>query len=398
MSQAWQGIQTALARRAYGLLNGALEGSRRLIWRGPRPPMAERVCIYRIGNLGDIVCAVPAMLAIRRAYPSAHLTLVTSPGRRGAPGARELLGGAPWLDDLWIYHAEEIATLPGRAALMRRLRQLRADVWIELPVDLLTFRTALRNLAMAWWSGARWAAGWQINTLRWAARAEAIQRTFPTETERLMARVSALGIPTVPVEFPLPIQDDHRRAVDRRLQLVGWANAPLVAVAPGAKQAPNRWPPERFSAVGRDLVRRGYRVVILGGESDARVGQSVAQQIGDGTASWAGRTSVLESCELLRRCRLLVCNDSGVQHLAAAMGTPCLSLFSHRDMPGKWFPYGSQHTVLQKWVACHTCFLEQCPYDNRCINLVEVVDVLAHADRLLASGQAPSSADAPPRP
>ncbi len=393
-----QRCQTAVARQSYRALNGLLAAVRRLLWRGPRPAQAERICIYRIGNLGDMICAVPAMIAIRRAYPSARLTVVTSPGSRGMPGARELLEGAPWIDDLHVYYADEIATLRSRAALVQHLRDLQADVWIELPADLLTVGTALRNMAMAWGAGARWAAGWRIHTLRWAARAEAIQRVFPTETERLMALVETLGIPTVPVEFPLPIRDAQRRVVGERLREAGYEQHPLVALAPGAKRAPNRWPLDRFAAVGERLVRRGYRVIVIGGESDAAVCREVAARIGEGAVSWAGAATVLESCELLRRCRLLVGNDSGVQHLAAAMQTPCLSIFSHRDIPGKWSPYGPVHTVLQKWVACHTCFVEQCPYDNRCINLVEVVDVLAHVDRLLASGQVPSVPAAPPRP
>lgn len=393
--QRWQ---VASARLGYRALNGLLAVVRRLLWPGLRPAQAERVCIYRIGNLGDIVCAVPAMMAIRRAYPSARLTVVTSPGARGMPGARELLKGAPWIDDLHVYYADEIATLRGRAALVQRLRDLRADVWIELPVDLLTVGTALRNMAMAWGAGARWAAGWRIHTLRWAARAEAVQRVFPTETERLMALVEALGIPAVPIEFPLPIGDPQRRVVGERLREAGYEQRPLVALAPGAKRAPNRWPLDRFAAVGQHLVHRGYRVIVVGGVSDAAVCREVAGQIGEGAVSWAGAATTLESCELLRRCRLLVGNDSGVQHLAAAMRTPCLSIFSHRDMPGKWHPYGSAHTVLHKWVACHTCFVEQCPYENRCINLVETSEVLAHADRLLGSGQTPSAAAAPPRP
>ena len=74
------------------------------------------------------------MYAIRRAYPAAHLTLVTSPGKAGSVGARELLDGVSWIDEIVVYHAEDIATARGRLELVRNLRARKFDVWIELPV------------------------------------------------------------------------------------------------------------------------------------------------------------------------------------------------------------------------------------------------------------------------
>src|SRR5262249_26776447 len=74
---------------------------------------------------------------------------------------------------------------------------------------------------------------------------------------------------------------------------------------------------------------------------------------------------------------LLVCNDSGVQHLAAAVGTPCVSIFSAHDMPGKWNPYGEDNVVLRASVECHPCYLTLCPYDNRCLKLIDAGSVIA---------------------
>jgi heptosyltransferase-2 len=119
-------------------------------------------------------------------------------------------------------------------------------------------------------------------------------------------------------------------------------------------------------------------VVVLGGPGDAAECGAIASAIGPGAHSLAGALSLEESCELLRRCELLVCLDSGVQHLASAVGTPCVSLFSCWQMRGKWRPYGERNVVLQKWVDCHTCMLERCPRDNMCIKKISAEDV-AHA-------------------
>ena len=361
----------------YSFANGALRVGQQCLWLGPRPRAAARVGIYRIGNIGDIVCALPAMAAIRRTYPAARLTLVTSPGCRGSVGARELLREAPWINATCVYYTEDVNTVAGRWALVRRLRRMAFDVWIELPNDLASFCVLWRNLLMARLIGARWAYGWRLNTIYWAARAQAERRAFPSETRRLLAILAEIGIEGDPAEFSLPMGAQRRQVVEQLFAQTGWGGSSLVAIAPAARRSPNRWPAERFAEVGRYVSEQGYRVVVLGGVQDAELCQRVADGIGPGSLSMAGKLQLLESCELLQRCRLLVCNDSGVQHLAVAVGVPSIALFSCRDFRGKWWPYGPHHTVVQKQVECHACFVEICPFENRCINLIEAQEIMA---------------------
>jgi ADP-heptose:LPS heptosyltransferase len=157
----------------------------------------------------------------------------------------------------------------------------------------------------------------------------------------------------------------------------------MIAFAPGAKLEPNRWPVERFVEVGKSLSARGYAILVLGGGSDAAMCERIVKAIGRNAATLAGKTTVRDSCEVLARCTMLVCNDSGVQHLASAVGTSCVSLFTRREFPGMWWPHGAQHQVLMKNVECHTCFLDACPYDNKCIKDVGVDEVIAAASRVL---------------
>src|SRR6202166_5172220 len=142
--------QQALAANAIRTsANAILNCVARCAWPRRRPLDAKRVCIYRIGNIGDTACAIPAMYAIRRAYPAAHLTLVTSPGKLGSVGARELLEGVSWIDEIVVYHAEDIATARGRLELVRNLRARKFDVWIELSVVAAPLLTLFRNLIAA---------------------------------------------------------------------------------------------------------------------------------------------------------------------------------------------------------------------------------------------------------
>jgi ADP-heptose:LPS heptosyltransferase len=363
--------------------NAILNGMARCGWPRRRPLDAKRVCIYRIGNIGDTACAIPAMYAIRRAYPNAHLTLVTSPGKAGAVGARELLDGVSWIDDVVVYHSEDIATARGRLELMRTLRARKFDVWIELPVVAAPLVTLFRNLMAARSAGARWGFGWRYEP-RFAARSQTLFNHFHDEVDRLLEIVRAAGFAADDGEFPLELGDSNRRTVTALLDQAGVGKGELmIAFAPGAKLEPNRWPADRFIDVGNTLAARGYRIVVLGGHSDAPMCERIVKAIGRNATSLAGKTTVRDSCEVLARCAMLICNDSGVQHLAATVGTPCVSLFTRREFPGMWWPHGPQHEVLLKDVECHTCLLDACPYDNKCIKAIAVDEVIAAAGRVL---------------
>jgi ADP-heptose:LPS heptosyltransferase len=370
----------ALRRSANAILNGAA----RCLWPRRRPQDAQRVCIYRIGNIGDTACAISAMYAIRRAYPRAHLTLLTSPGKAGAIGARELLEGVSWLDEIVVYNSEDIATARGRLDLIRNLRTRNFDVWIELPVVAASLLTQFRNMAVARSVGAQWGFGWRYEP-RFAARAQTEFAEFPDEVDRLLEIIRAAGFAAHDSGFPLELSESNRQIVDELLHNAGVAAAEaLVAFAPGAKLEPNRWPADRFIEVGKNLAARGCSVVVLGGASDAQMCGRIAKTVGPNAASLAGKITVRESCEVLARCAMLICNDSGVQHLASAVGTPCISLFTRREFPGMWWPHGRQNQVLMKNVECHTCFLDTCPFDNKCIKAIGIDEVIAAAEWVLA--------------
>lgn len=357
---------------------------RKCVWPALLPEAPERVCIYRIGNIGDTACAIPALDVIRRAFPRARLTMVTSPGSPGMPGARELLANAGLVDEIIVYYPSELADLHGKLRFMGEMRARRFDLWIELPVVAANFPTLLRNMIAARAAGAAFGCGWRYAGLRLFKQAQSAELEFPGEVDRLLALLREQGFAAGAPRFPLALSSVEGDAITRILNDAASASRPLAALAPGAKASPNKWPAERFAEVGRALTARGLGVAILGGQPDSSLCEDIADAIGTAAFNLAGRTSVRESCELLSRAALLVCNDSGVQHLAAAVGTPCVALFSCRDFRGKWWPHGAQHVVLRKQVDCHTCLLDTCPRDNLCINLIEVREVVEAVDQILA--------------
>ncbi|GEM_PF-202257 len=385
-------IPMAAALAIERIANALLRDLAFLLWPRKRPRSAARVCVYRIGNIGDMVCALPAIHAIRRAYPEAHLTLLTSPGLRGAAWTGELLEDLGWFDAIDVYHAEDIAGWRKLFAMARRLRARRFDVWIELPPALAPFRVMLRNLLLAGGTGVRWAGGWELATVRTGRQAQSESREFDDEVVRLLKITAALGIDGDDAAFPLALPARHHRRAEEILSTANLAGRRLIAIAPGAKRPTNRWPTERFIEVARRFAARGFGIAIIGGASERELCARVETGAGgDLAVNLAGRCSVPESCAVLARCDLLICNDSGVQHLAAAMGTRCVSIFAARDLGLRWRPHGSGHVAIRKWVPCHTCLLEVCPYDNRCVGLITVDEVAAAAERILRSASEPGS-------
>ncbi len=373
-------IKIKIVMASYILSNLFLEAVRKILWPGRRPRIAKVVCIYRIGNVGDIICALPAMHAIRQAYPSSRLILLTSPGKRGMPGAKELLSNAAWLDKIIVYYSDEINTVKKQMTFIKELRKESIDICFELPNDLATLRTSLRNMAAVRMWGVSWGYGWRISTIRWNTHLQSEKNIFSDEVGRLLKVVIEAGIDTKECCFPLPVNDRHRQSVKKLLSSFNDSQALIVAIAPGAKRLTNRWPLERYAAVAAHLKRQNTNIILVGSNGDKPACDKVNDLSGNVCLNLAGKTSLLESCSLLEKCRLLIANDSGVQHLAAAVGIQCISLFSGRDICGKWIPHGKIHTIIRKWPDCHTCFIETCPKNNLCMRMISTEEVIEAID------------------
>jgi ADP-heptose:LPS heptosyltransferase len=371
-------IYSAAMLRRLG--NGLIAALRTVLWPRRRPSRARRICVYRIGAIGDLVCATPALFAIRRAYPEAHLTLLTTAGKYGASRhAIDLLGDARWLDEIIMYDLDQIAGMSRRIEFGARLRANHFDLWFDLTLDRAKFSRMIRDMILARLLGVRWACGWRLEHIGFAAKAEAEVKEFPDEVERLAEMLRSIGVSEDATSFPPFVDDAQEESMLRDLDIDG---RPLVAIAPGARRPCNRWPSERFATVARRLASDGATIVLLGGVDDFSTCEEIRPRVGH-AINLAGNLSIRQSRTLLRRCDLLVCVDSGPQHLAASVGTPCVAIFSQRNPRRRWYPHGNRHRVLEGSVRCHTCLLEVCPHDNLCMKQVTVDEVVAAARAIL---------------
>ncbi len=376
LAQAWMNVQ-----------NAVLAAVRWALFPHPFPEAPRTLVVFRVGNIGDTITALPALAAIRRRFPESRMLFMTSPGPAKLPGARELLEGSTLFDEMINYTEQDKATWRGKMALLKRLRSAKPEGYIELSMALATFTVSLRNMVFARCTGAPALLGGRISVPSFGRRSHA--RVYPQlhDAVRTMNLLAPLRLPPSPYDFPLPRSPEGQA---RATTLTAPLRRPLVAFCPGGKREINRWPVERFGQVAARLVERcGAGVVVIGGPGD----QPLYKSIRDACPSAASAVgfNLRETAELLRLANLLVTNDTGPMHLAAAVGTPVVAIFAARDYPNSWYPYGGQHSVLRREVPCACCFLEQCPtmHCNRDITVDEVTATCQRRLQELSQDTAP---------
>lgn len=368
-------VKYAIARSLYRIGNGVLSGAAFLLFRSP-PDHPATVAVVRTGHLGDTFCALPALREIRRRYPSARLLLLTAQKVPSRPHPAEVLEGIFSFDGVISFDLRRLRNPAYARDLLGRLRREKIDLLFYLgqypagPVRLL------RDLFFYRLAGARAARGFRWARHRLFRLAQRESRVFPDEVARLLRLVTPPGEPPPPArwEIPpvpvtgLPVPDQNRK---------------MVAVHPGGKFPVNRWFPERFRELIGELAERiAPDSVVVVGEEPPEGGENILPSAGrDNIIDLRGKTGCRELAGVLRRCRLLVTTDSGPAHVAAAVGTPVVGIYSARDYPDCWHPHGKDHVIIRKETGCQICMREECP-DAECLKRITVAEVLAAAHKI----------------
>jgi ADP-heptose:LPS heptosyltransferase len=196
------------------------------------------------------------------------------------------------------------------------------------------------------------------------------------EIERYMTLMRKLGIAQHDLELDIPLTAEDTSECDALIEAHALRCERLVLVHPGAQLPSRRWPVERFGLVARALTQAGWQVAVTGSASEAPITSRVAQDAGAHAIDLAGRTSLGALAALVARAKLIVCNDTGLSHVAAAMRTPSIVVASGSDTR-RWAPLdGTRHRVLADWPACRPCSFRECPYGHECALAISVPTVV----------------------
>lgn len=346
--------------------------------------MPRTILILLFGDIGDTVLTIPAIRAVRVRYPNARLLLLT----KSLPGniVRQLGLVDDVIDvDKHLFDRPVDLLRPGALyrvfKLWRRLRREHVDTAVVFH-HLVTRWGALKFALLTLASGARRRVGVD-NGRGWFLTEAVTDEGFGAkhEAEYWLAVASLLDAPgSLSLEFPIePV--DHERA-ERLLGAHGLTSHNYFVVHPGTgSYGPGRkWPAERFAAVAATVAaEQGLLPVIVGTEDDRSETDTVAKLLGSDGVNLAGKTDLGTLAALLQRARVVIANDGGVGHVAAAVGTPVVSVFGPSN-DRAWRPLGG--TVVAASLPCRPCFyrdfqrgLPNGCATRECLLLVEPADV-----------------------
>jgi ADP-heptose:LPS heptosyltransferase len=331
--------------------------------------------VFRALQLGDMLCAVPALRALREGEPDAQITLI------GLPWAREFASRFPHLiDEVLVFPGapgfpEQPVDGAAQAAFHAAARAHRFDLAIQLHGSGTLSNDVVRQL------GARAMAGFCASAAD-AGLAGETERLIPwpdgNEIERLLGLTRALGYPDVDTHLSFPLRPQDHAGWERLAELHGLVGGEYICVHPGARMLSRRWPVERFAEVALRL-RAHWKVVVTGAPDEIMLTHRLCSLVGGDVVNLTGVTPLGELAALIAHARLLLCNDTGPSHLAAALDTPSVVVSCGGDSQ-RWAPLDiTLHHVLASYPPCRPCGWQKCPIRHECATAITVDAVEAAA-------------------
>jgi ADP-heptose:LPS heptosyltransferase len=354
----------------YGVLG---EVARRLV----RRTHGSAIAVYSPGHLGDILHVVPMLKALRAAKPEVPVIWVVGPWSEAL--ARRYGGG---VDEIRVFG-------PDLPAYTRGRREWRQGVWRQWQIAADLHRAGAETLIGPLGGPGRFLAN-AIRPRRWVGIGEwcpprvqsGIQvHAQPYEKDRYEADawcglLKPLGIEAGADRLEYAVTAAEREAAEVVLKTSGVAlDKPLAVIAPGSGWKGKNWLPDRFGQVAEWLGReQGFQVAWAGGGGE----ETLVPPARASDIQWVGKTTLPLLAALLESARLFVGNDSGLLHLAAALGVPTVSIWGP-TRPGKWGPRGPKHRQIRKVEHCDGCiywdYRETCRHDHECMQAVQTDDV-----------------------
>jgi ADP-heptose:LPS heptosyltransferase len=344
-----------------------------------REPLSgvRRIAVLRANGLGDLIFALPALEALRRAYPSSEIALLATDWHRalleGRPGPVDRIVTVPALLGLGGAGRDAAA----EEEFYARMRAERFDVAVQMHGGGRDSNPVVARL------GARVTVGFRTPD------AAALDLWLPyvylqPEVLRYLELVALLGAAPAELEPRLAVTAADVEEADAVVR----GGGPLAVLHPGATDVRRRWPAERFAAVGRALAGDGAEVLVSGTEDERELTWEVARRSGGAARDVSGRLSLGGLAGLLSRARVVVSNDSGPLHLAAAVGAPTVGIFWGPHVVNSTLAARARHRPLAAFaLECPRCranaLAGDCGHRDTLVGAVRTAEVLAAARDLL---------------
>lgn len=346
----------------------------------------KRILVRGPNWLGDAVMCEPALRELRSLFPDAQIALLVK------PGVADLFAGHPALTRVLTYDTKgRHAGLSGKWALAGQLRRQGFDLAV-------LFQNAFEAAFLTFLAGVPRRYGYATDgrsLLLTNPIAAPDRHTSVHQVRYYWDLLKPLGLTGDPFAPGLAVFPEEEQAMARRFAQGGLGSSDIVVgINPGSTYGgAKRWLPERFAEVTERLCRtiresrdQPVSVVIFGAKGEERLGQEIAARLSSRSLVLSGATTIRELMAAVKRCSVLLTNDTGPMHIASSFQVPVVAIFGPTDWRTT-SPCGSAHAIVRQPVDCAPCLLRECPIDHRCMTGVTVEQVHEAAAQLLYPGR-----------
>ena len=343
-------------------------------------PAYHNILVVRTDRIGDVLLTTPALAALRGAYPRAKIVMMI------APETYDIVGGNPCLDEIIVDDRKESHRgFFGFLKLVSMARKRKFDLAV-------VFHTKKRTNLACFLAGIPNRVGYRNDKFGFLLT-DGLYDSRPEgakhESEYCLDVLWHLGIAAdgLAVHMPLKSQSEDWAKTFLKDNNIA-ASDTLIAVHPGASCVSKRWPAGSFAQLIDAIMtkKNSARVIMVGGPETKSIAGDVLSSVKSHVIDLTGELSLTQLASLLKRCHVLVSNDSGPVHIAAAVGTPVVSIFGRNQAglsPVRWRPLGKKDMVLHKEVGCEICLAHNCVIDFECLKAITPQEVLEAVQSIL---------------
>jgi len=324
--------------------------------------------------------SVPALRELRRALPTANITLVSK------RGTADIFQDADFIDEVLVYDRSRLASI---------WNQFR--VWQRRKFDLaVLFQNAFEAAAIAFLARVPIRIGY--DTERRGALLSHSFRLPDWKNERhesfyylnIIAELERLirGAPpaeSISPDFTLAVSEDRKRKA-RRLLLEegGHIGEPSILLCPGSiNSRAKRWPTERYAALADRFIESGANVALIGSPAELDISRQVCERAVHQPIMLTGKTTVGDATAIISIADVLITNDTGPAHIGAALNTPTVVIFGPTN-PLTTYPFSQNAEIIRHPPECAPCMLRDCPIDHRCMTAITVDEVFERARAMMS--------------
>lgn len=332
----------------------------------------ENILIIKPSSLGDVIHALPVLRVLKNKFPEARISWIIN------KELSELIEGSPYIDEIFLFHRKRWynwlnlpVNLIDFTKFIFRIRKRRFDTVIDL-------QGLMRSGIISFLSGSSCRIGFE--------NARELSPFFYTDkillpdkkihsVERYIYTAKSLGADDTERDFTIRISDEDIESVENFLKEKGVGDTKrIVVVNPWARWETKCWPIQNFLSLIERLRKEGLLPILISGNEFKEDTEELIKRFSEPPIAFLGQP-LKRLTALLKRSHLLVTNDSGPMHIAAAVNTPVVALFGPTD-PLLTGPYGNGHIVIQKNMDCAPCLERDCSQQHECMERITVDDVM----------------------